>query len=62
MADSTQDLILLELRSLREDFNNYARETCERVSVLEAGMHGVLGNGQPGRLALVERAVSKLSQ
>jgi hypothetical protein len=62
MPDSTQDLILTELRSLREDFHSFARETAERVSSLETEMHSLIGNGQPGRIALLERAVSKLSQ
>jgi hypothetical protein len=62
MPDSTQDIILDELRALRVDFNNFARVTGERISVLETDMHDLKGNGQPGRVGLLERAVSKLSQ
>lgn len=62
MPDSTQDLILDELRALRSDFNLYARETGERVSSLETDVHGLVGNGQPGRVALLERAVERLIQ
>jgi hypothetical protein len=58
----TQSLILAELQSLRADFNTYARETGERVSALETDIHGLVGNGQPGRVALLETAVAKLSQ
>ena len=61
MAD-TQDLILAALQLLRADFNTYARETGERVSALETDVHGLVGNGQPGRVALLEKAVDKLSQ
>jgi hypothetical protein len=62
MPDSTQILILDELRALRSDFNSYARDTGERVSALETDMHALVGNGNPGRVALIEIAVSKLSQ
>jgi hypothetical protein len=62
MPDYTQELILDEVRALRADFNNYARETGERVATLESHVHGLVGNGQPGRMALLEAAVEKLSQ
>jgi hypothetical protein len=62
MPDATQDLILDELRALRGDFNTYARDTGERVSALETDMHSIVGNGNPGRLALVETAVRKLME
>jgi hypothetical protein len=58
----TQEIILGELRALRSDFNSYARDTGERVSVLETDMHTLVGNGNPGRVSLLEAAVSKLSQ
>ena len=62
MADSTQDIILGELRALRTDFNSYARETGERVSVIETDMHSLMGNGNPGRIAMIERSVEGLKQ
>lgn len=62
MPDSTQSLILDELRALRSDFNTYARDTGERVSALETDLHGLIGNGQPGRVAQLEKAVAKLTQ
>ncbi|WP_433963681.1 hypothetical protein [Tunturiibacter gelidiferens] len=62
MNDVTQGLILAELRALRGDFNSFARDTGERVAVLESDVHGLVGNGQPGRVALLEIAVAKLSQ
>lgn len=58
--DSTQDIILDELRALRLDFNAYARETGERISVLETDVHGLVGNGQPGRVTRLEMAVAGL--
>jgi len=54
MPDSTQELILDELRALRSDFNTYARDTGERVSSLETDMHDLKGNGQPGMRSLQE--------
>jgi hypothetical protein len=62
MPASTQDLILDELRALRGDFNSFARDTGERVSALETDMYGLVGNGQPGRVAVLERSVAKLVQ
>ena len=62
MPDTTQELILDELRALRGDFNTFARDAGERVSALETEMHGLVGNGQPGRVALLERSVDKLVQ
>jgi|GEM_PF-5432008 len=62
MSDSTQDLILEELQLLRRDFSDFSRDTAGRVSSLETDVRSLVGNGQPGRVALLERAVSKLSQ
>jgi len=58
---TTQDLILDELRSLRSDFNDYARDTGERVATLEAQLYPLIGNGSPGRVSRLETAVEKLS-
>jgi len=61
--EDTQSLILSELRSLREDFNSYARESGERISSLEVHVKtGITGNGQPSRLQVLEAAVEKLQQ
>lgn len=60
--EDIQSIILAEIRSLREDFNSFARESGERISSLETDMHALMGNGQPGRMAHVENAVSQLSQ
>jgi hypothetical protein len=62
MPDSSQDLILDELRALRSDFNTFARDTGERVSVLETDVHGLVGNGRPGRVDRLESAVQRLKQ
>lgn len=58
----TNELILIELRELRADHNNHARETGERLSRLESQMYALVGNGQPGRIALLEKAVDGLKQ
>jgi hypothetical protein len=62
MPDSTQDIILGELRALRGDFNSFARDTGERVSVLETDVHSLMGNGRPGRVDRLESAVQRLKQ
>ena len=62
MHDAVNDLILAEMQLLRADFNTFARVTGERVSSLETDMHDLKGNGQPGRVGLLERSVTKLSQ
>lgn len=57
----TQEIILSEIRSLREDFNQYARDTGERITALEVQVkHGITGNGQPSRLQVVETEVGRL--
>jgi hypothetical protein len=61
MPDST-DIILAELRALRGDFNTFARDTGERVSVLETDVHSLVGNGRPGRVDRLESAVQRLKQ
>jgi hypothetical protein len=62
MPDAVNELLLAEMQLLRTDFNTFARNTGERISSLETDMHDLKGNGQPGRVGLLERAVSKLSQ
>jgi hypothetical protein len=55
------DQILTEIRELRKDFNTYARDMESRTAVLESEMHSLMGNGQPGRITLLERAVDRLN-
>jgi hypothetical protein len=62
MPDAVNELLLAEMQMLRADFNNFARNTGERISSLETDMHDLKGNGQPGRVGLLERSVAKLSQ
>jgi len=62
MPESTQDIILGELRALRGEFNTFARDTGERVSVLENDVHSLVGNGRPGRVDRLESAVQRLKQ
>lgn len=62
MQQDTSDIILAELRELRADFNDFARKSGERLSSLERDNYALLGNGQPGRIALIEAAVETLKQ
>jgi hypothetical protein len=52
------DLILAELKGLRDD----TKANGERLARLETQMYGLVGNGQPGRIALLERAVEELKR
>jgi hypothetical protein len=61
--DDTSQLILTELREFRQAVTEWQQETGERVSVLETQVRsGIVGNGQPSRLAVVERTVESLSR
>lgn len=55
-----QTLILGELRELRSSFNQHAKDTGERLATLESQNEAILGNGQPGRLTLLEQSVVEL--
>lgn len=56
----TQELILAELRELRTDYNTHARETGERLASLESKMKFLIGNGQPGRISIIETSLIRL--
>jgi hypothetical protein len=56
----TSDLILIELRDLRTDFNENARVTGERLASVETSMNALVGNGQPGRITNIETDVDTL--
>jgi hypothetical protein len=67
MADTIQDVILSELRGLRgevnglrDDVNKTARDQEGRISSLETDNHSLMGNGNPGRVRVLEIAVGKL--
>lgn len=61
MQDTTSELILQELQLLRSDFNEFARDTGERVATLESHVkQGIVGNGQPSRLQALETTVTRL--
>jgi hypothetical protein len=65
MNDATQDLILDEVRALRADVNDIRddfRKYGERTATLEAQLYPLIGNGTPGRVTRLERAVEKLTQ
>jgi len=59
MSDISE-LVLVELRELRTDHNTHAREVGERLAALELGMRDLRGNGQPGRITLLEAAIDDL--
>jgi hypothetical protein len=61
--DDTSQLILTELREMRSDMSNWRTESESRLSVLESQVKsGIVGNGQPSRLAVVESEVADLKQ
>lgn len=60
MPDDTLHLILAEVRELRSDYNTHARETGERLASLELGMYDLRGNGQPGRITVLEDRIDDL--
>lgn len=63
MDDSTEQMILDELHGLRDDFQAFARECGERISVLETHVKsGITGNGQPSRLQMLEKSLVHLQR
>lgn len=54
------NLILDELRELRSSFNEHSQDVVQRLSKLETQSENIVGNGQPGRLTIVENKVSEL--
>lgn len=52
------DLILAELKELRDE----TKSNGERLARVETQMCSLVGNGQPGRIGLLERAVESLSR
>jgi chaperonin GroEL (HSP60 family) len=51
-----------DMRELRESFEAFRVECAGKVAVLEAKMTTVLGNGQPGRLTVVEEKIGDLQR
>jgi hypothetical protein len=62
MSDSTDQILLTEIRALRTDFNDFAREFGERVAKNETQIYSLIGNGQPGRMSRAESAIESLKQ
>lgn len=56
----TTSLILSEVQGLRSDVAENAVATGERIASLETLMKLLIGNGQPGRITLIEEAVNDL--
>jgi hypothetical protein len=53
-----EDQLLNEMRGLRADLVGHA----ERLAGIEAILHSIAGNGQPGRLTNLETKVSRLNE
>jgi hypothetical protein len=51
-----------EIRDIRSDYNEHARVTGERLATIEANLKSIIGNGQKGRLTLLEEAVEALNK
>ena len=62
MEDNISELILSELRDLSTRFNDNAVSTGERLASLETSMYSLVGNGQPGRLSLIESSLKSLER
>lgn len=69
MDTQIEQLILSEIQGLRSELQDFRAETHtwqqeagERVAALETSMKAVVGNGQPGRLQLVEKAAAANGQ
>jgi hypothetical protein len=60
--DAIQTLILDEIKSMRAELSTFSREHEARVSVLEAGLYDLRGNGRPGRVERLETSVQRLKQ
>jgi hypothetical protein len=57
MPDNT-DQLLTEIRGLRGDLAAHS----ERMVAVETILHTLTGNGQPGRLAILENKVTQLQE
>ena len=62
MDATIEQLILQELQEIRTDLKQFRTDTAERVSALEVKSKDISGNGQPGRMKLVEDAVDSLQR
>jgi hypothetical protein len=51
-----------EIRDIRDDYNEHARVTGERLATIETNLKSIIGNGQKGRLTLLEEAVESLKK
>ena len=62
MPTDIAELILSEIRSLRERFDEFTLDTEKRIATLESQMETIVGNGQPGRMTKVESDVKRLDR
>lgn len=63
MDDQTSNVILTEIRELRATVTAWQLDGAERLSALETSVKsGITGNGQPSRLAVVEKSVEQLNR
>ncbi len=54
MTADCSTLILNELQALRGDFAEHSTQTVQRLTAVEVQLKGVVGNGKPGRMDLLE--------
>lgn len=60
MTDS--QLILSEIRDLRRDFTTFSLDITSRIAALEQSNKNLQGNGQPGRVTILESKVDFLEK
>ena len=59
MTDQTiQGIILDEVRAMRTKLDMHSVEASERLTALETHMYTLIGNGQPGRLTMLETGIT----
>jgi len=53
----------VEIQEFRSDVASWRQDTGERIATIESQLRpAILGNGQPSRLAVVEKQVGELNQ
>jgi Holliday junction resolvasome RuvABC endonuclease subunit len=57
-----EEFILTELRDLRIIVTDSNNKTGERLARLETDVKSLLGNGQPGRIGILEATVARIDR
>ena len=55
-----QQLILEEVREIRASLDDHRTESVQRLTALETQLSSIVGNGQPGRLTILETKIGAL--